>query len=192
MHGMEWMQKVMYVLFVLIEVCTAAFEIQCLHIYDSLKQHVRSSHTWPVLEDADACMADAFIKKSLMYMNSTTLDKGDGVFVLTNDSLALAELLTFSLMGRHFDNAGTNDGFFFKWNRYYETLSVELAPCEFSRPLYNFVLLFTLLTLLSIVVMQQQVKMKSEQSEPVQPEKEKVNGGAVGFRSPATAVRAPL
>lgn len=185
MHGMWSMQKVVYVLFVLIEVCTAAFEIQCLHMYDSLKQHVRSSHTWPVLADADACMSDAFIKKSLMYMNSSTLDRGDGVFVLTNDSLALAELLTFSLMGRHFDNAGTKDGFFFSWNRYYETLSVELAPCEFSRPLYNFVLLFTLLTLLSIVVMQQQVKMKAEQDEPAQPENDKVSG-PLAFRNSAT------
>ena len=189
MHGMWSMQKVVYVLFVLIEVCTAAFEIQCLHVYDSLKQHVRSSHTWPVLADADACMSDAFIKKSLMYMNSSTLVRGDGVFVLTNDSSALAELLTFSLMGRHFDNAGTKDGFFFSWNRYYETLSVELAPCEFSRPLYNFVLLFTLLTLLSIVVMQQQVKLKAEQDEPVQPENDKVSG-PVAFRNSAT-VRAP-
>jgi hypothetical protein len=60
---------------------------------------------------------------------------------------------------------------------------VELAPCEFSRPLYNFVLLFTLLTLLSIIVMQQQVKLKTEASDPAQLEKEKANGGAVAFRS---------
>ena len=184
------MKKMCFLIFVIMTACTSAFEIQCLHVYESLKKHVRSSHTWPVLEDADACMADAFIKKSLMYINSTTLEKGDGVFFLTNDSLSLAELLAFSLMGRHFDNAGTNDGFFFNWNRYYETLSVELAPCEFSRPLYNFVLLFTLLTLLSIIVMQQQVK-KAEESAP-QTETEKANGGAVAFRSSATASRGPV
>jgi hypothetical protein len=184
MHGMQCMKKNVYLLlFVIMSACTGAFEIQCLHVYESLKRHVKSSHTWPVLEDADACMADAFMRKSLMYINSTTLEKRDGVFVLTSDSLSLAELLTFSLMGRHFDNTGTNDGFFFNWNRYYETLSVELAPCEFSRPLYNFVLLFTLLTLLSIIVMQQQVKLKSEASDPAQLEKEKANGGAVAFRT---------
>jgi hypothetical protein len=43
--------------------------------------------------------------------------------------------------------------------------------------------LFTLLTLLSIIVMQQQVKLKTEASDPAQLEKEKANGGAVAFRS---------
>ena len=78
-----------FLIFVIMTACTSAFEIQCLHVYESLKKHVRSSHTWPVLEDADECMADAFIKKSLMYINSNTLEKGDGLFFLTNDSVSL-------------------------------------------------------------------------------------------------------
>jgi hypothetical protein len=116
-----------------------------------------------------------------MYTNTSTLQISDGVFILTNDSLALAELLTFSLMGRHFDYQGLNKGFFFSWNRYYETLSLELLPCEFSRPLYNFVLLFTLLTILCILVMQMHVKAETSTSNPTSEEK----GGSikpVGFK----------
>jgi hypothetical protein len=118
-------------------------------------------------------------------MNTTTLKKSAHVFHLTNDSFSLAELVTFSLIGRHFIAQETNQVFFFNWNRYYETLSVDLLPCEFSRPLYNFVLLFTLLSLLSFVVMQQYVKVKLE---PVATslEKDKVNAVPVAFRSTTT------
>ena len=186
MHDMQCMSKVsVLILFVIVDY-TSALEITCLHVYESLKKHVRSSHAWPVLEDADACMSDALIRKSLMFINSDTLHIENDAFQLTNDSAALAELLTFSLMGRHFDQQATNQGIFFNWNRYYETLSVDLLPCEFSRPLYNFVLLFTLLSLLSFVVMQQYVKVKLE---PVATslEKDKVNAVPVAFRSTTTA-----
>jgi hypothetical protein len=135
-------------------------------------------------------MSDALVRKSLMYIDSDTLHIENDVFVLTNDSSALAELLTFSLMGRHFDQEATSQGVFFSWNRYYETLSVEVLPCEFSRPLYNFVLLFALLSLLSFVVMQQHVKAKPEPSVAPAVDKEKVNGCAVAFRSTTTARQA--
>ena len=187
MHHVQCMAKVVgFVLFVFVS-CTSALEIKCLHVYDSLKQHVRSSHAWPVLEDAHACMSDALVRKSLMYVSSDTLHVENDVFLLTNDSVALAELLTFSLMGRHFDQQASNQGIFFNWNRYYETLSVELLPCEFSRPLYNFVLLFTLLFLLSFVVMQQYAKVKAEPSTAPAVEKETANAGPVAFRSTTTA-----
>jgi hypothetical protein len=122
-----------------------------------------------------------------MYIDSDTLRIENGVFLLTNDSSALAELLTFSLMGRHFDQEATTQGIFFRWNRYYETLSVELQPCEFSRPLYNFVLLFTLLSLLSFVVMQQHAKVKAEPSIAPAAGAEKANACPVAFRSTTTA-----
>lgn len=183
---MQRMSKVIVLILFVIVDYTSALEIKCLHVYDSLKQHVRNSHAWPVLEDADACMSDALVRKSLMFISSDTLHIENDAFQLTNDSLALAELLTFSLMGRHFDQQATNQGTFFKWNRYYETLSVELMPCEFSRPLYNFVLLFTLLSLLSFVVMQQYVKVKPEPIAATL-EKEKVNAVPVAFRSSTTA-----
>ena len=181
MHGVHDMSKVLLCLIFTVLHCASALEIKCVDVYDSLKRHVRNSHAWPVLQDVDACMSDAFIRKSLMYTNTSTLQISDGVFILTNDSLALAELLTFSLMGRHFDYQGLNKGFFFSWNRYYETLSLELLPCEFSRPLYNFVLLFTLLTILCILVMQMHVKAEASTSNPTSEEK----GGsikAVGFK----------
>ena len=158
MHGVHNMLKVLLCVLVVLAHSVSALEIKCMDVYDSLKKHVRNSHTWPMLQDVDECMSDTLIKKSLMYTNTTTLQISNGVFILTNDSLALAELLTFSLMGRHFDYQGAQKGFFFNWNRYYETLSLELLPCEFSRPLYNFVLLFTLLTILCILVMQMHVK----------------------------------
>ena len=186
MHDIQHMSKVIVLILFVIFDYTSALEIKCLHVYDSLKQHVRSSHDWPVLEDADACMSDALIKKSLMFISSDTLHIENDAFQLSNNSLALAELLTFSLMGRHFDQQATNQGIFFNWNRYYETLSVELLPCEFSRPLYNFVLLFALLSLLSFVVMQQYVKEKPEPVS-VSLEKEKVNAVPVAFRSTTTA-----
>ena len=190
MHDLQGMSKgIVFILFVLVW-CTDALEIKCVHLYDSLKRHVRSSHGWPALENADACMSDALIRKSLMYINSDTIQASHDAFILTNDSVALAELLTFSLMGRHFDQQATNQGIFFNWNRYHETLSVELLPCEFSRPLYNFVLLFTLLSLLSFVVMQQYVKAKPEPSIAPVAEKEKVNTPAVAFRSTTTARQA--
>ena len=136
-------------------------------------------------------MSDAFVRKSLMYMNSTTLQKVNGAFYLRNDSLALAELLTFSLIGRHVVHQGAKSASFFSWNRYDSTLSLETLACEFSRPLYNFVLLFTLLTILCIVVLQDNVKLKSD---PCQPPPEtacahEAHAGAVGFRTAATGGR---
>ena len=145
----------------------SAHEISCEHLYDNLKLYVQSSDGCPVLGDLDACMADSFIRKSLMHVNTTTLQKSGNAFRLTNDSFCLAELLTFSLIGRHFVAQQTKQVFFFNWNRFHQSLSLEQLPCEFSRPLYTFVLLCTLLTVLCIVVLQEQVKKKDP---PLQPE----------------------
>lgn len=165
-----------------------AYEISCAHLYDNLKRHVRSSDAWPALQDADACMSDAFIRKSLMHMNTSTLAQSGDVFYLSNDSFSLAELVAFSLLGRHFIAQETNQAFFFEWNRLHRTLSLELLPCEFSRPLYSFVLLCALLTILCIVVLQEQVK-KTEACPPAEAEHERESGGAVAFRKTATTAR---
>jgi hypothetical protein len=90
-------------------------------------------------------MADAFVIKSLMHMNTSILTESNGVFLLTPDSRALAELVTFSIIGRHFIQQEGKQSFAFAWNRYHGTLTLELLPCEFSRPLYSFVLLCALL-----------------------------------------------
>lgn len=182
MHGIHDMLYVLLCVLVVIVHSAGAVEIKCSDVYDSLKMHVRSSHAWPILQDVNACMSDALIRKSLMYTNTSTLQISDGVFILTNDSLALAELLTFSLMGRHFDYQGGGKGFFFSWNRYYETLSLELLPCEFSRPLYNFVLLFALLTILCILVLQLNAKAEPSHSNETEKGKDASSIKAVGFR----------
>jgi hypothetical protein len=165
-----------------------AYEIKCAHLYDNLKMYVRSSDGWPVLGDLDACMADSFIRKSLMHMNTTTLQKSANVFRLTNDSFSLAELLTFSLIGRHFIAQETKQVFFFNWNRLHQTLSLEQLPCEFSRPLYTFVLLCTLLTVLCIVVLQEQVK-KKDPPHPLGDGREKESAGVLSFRKCARLPR---
>lgn len=166
----------------------SAYEISCAHLYENLKRNVRSSDAWPALEDADACMSDAFIRKSLMHMNSSTLAQSGDVFYLSNDSFSLAELVAFSLLGRHFVAQETKQAFFFEWNRLHTTLSLELLPCEFSRPLYSFVLLCALLTILCIVVLQEQVK-KTEACQQAEAEHEREGGGAVAFRKTATTAR---
>ena len=57
----------------------------------------------------------------------------------------------------------------------------ELLPCEFSRPLYDFVLLCALLTILCMVVLQEQVKTHTAASQTVC---DKQNGSEiVGFTS---------
>lgn len=145
---------------------SSAYEISCAHVYDNLKRYVRSSDGWPALENLDACMADSFIRKSLMHVNTTTLQKSGNAFQLTNDSFSLAELLAFSLIGRHFIAQETKQVFFFNWNRLHQSLSLEQLPCEFSRPLYTFVLLCTLLTVLCIVVLQEQVRKKDPPPKP--------------------------
>ena len=160
---------------------SSAYEISCSHLYDNLKKYVRSSDGWPLLEDVDACMSDSFLRKSLMHMNTTTLQKSANVFHLTNDSFSLAELVTFSLIGRHFIAQETNQVFFFNWNRLHQSLSLEQLPCEFSRPLYTFVLLCTLLTVLCIVVLQEQVK-KNDPSHALDDGREKETAGVVSFR----------
>lgn len=160
---------------------SSAYEIRCSHLYDNLKMYVRSSDGWPVLADLDACMSDSFIRKSLMHMNTTTLQKSGNGFHLTNDSFSLAELVTFSLIGRHFIAQETNQVFFFNWNRLHQSLSLEQLPCEFSRPLYTFVLLCTLLTVLCIVVLQEQVK-KNDPSHALDDGREKETAGVVSFR----------
>ena len=167
-----------------------AYEISCAHLYDHLKRHVRSSDAWPALQDADACMSDAFVRKSLMHMNTSTLAKAGDLFILSNDSFSLAELVAFSLLGRHFIAQETNQAFFFEWNRLHRTLSLELLPCEFSRPLYSLVLLCALLTILCIVVLQEQVK-KTEASLHVEAEHEVGREGAcaVAFRKTAASAR---
>lgn len=170
--------------------CSAgsAHEISCAHLYENLKRNVRSSDAWPALEAADACMSDAFIRKSLMHMNASTLAQSGDVFILSNDSFSLAELVAFSLLGRHFVAQETKQAFFFEWNRLHTTLSLELLPCEFSRPLYSFVLLCALLTILCIVVLQEQVK-KTEACQQAEAEHEREGGGAVAFRKTATTAR---
>ena len=142
-----------------------AAQIECGDVYASLQQHVRSSQAWPALEDKQACMSDAFILKSLMHMNTSMLQQSNGVFLLTDDSRALAELLAFSIIGRHFIQQEVKQSFAFNWNRYHGTLTLELLPCEFSRPLYDFVLLCALLTILCVVVLQEQVKVHAAASQ---------------------------
>jgi hypothetical protein len=152
-------------LFVLVCVPGQALQIECGDVYASLQQHVRSSQAWPALENNEACMTDAFITKSLMHMNASTLQKSNGVFLVTHDSRALAEILTLSIIGRHFVQQEAKQSFAFRWNRYHETLTLELLPCEFSRPLYDFVLLCALLTILCVVVLQEQVKVHTARSQ---------------------------
>ena len=169
---------------------SSAYEIRCAHLYDNLKMYVRSSDAWPALGDADACMSDAFIRESLMHMNTTTLSSSGDVFHLTNDSFSLAEVLAFSLIGRHFIAQEPKQVFFFDWNRLHRTLSLELQPCEFSRPLYTFVLLCTLLSILCMVVLQEQVK-KVETCQALDAEKDREGAAAVAFRRTATTARLP-
>ena len=169
---------------------SSAHAIRCEHLYANLQRFVRSSDAWPALEDADACMADAFVRKSLMHVNASTLAQSGGVFHLTNDSFSLAELLAFSLIGRHFVAQDTKQVFFFDWNRLHRTLSLELLPCEFSRPLYTFVLLGTLLTILCIVVLQEQVK-KAEACEASGAAQDREGAAAVAFRKTASTARLP-
>ena len=168
-------------LLLLLCVCGQAVQIECGDVYASLQQHVRSSQAWPALESNQACMSDAFIMKSLMHMNTSMLQESNGVFSLTHDSRALAELLTFSVIGRHFVQQEAKQAFAFRWNRYHGTLTLELLPCEFSRPLYDFVLLCALLTILCVVVLQEQVKVHTATA---QTGGEKQKGiGIVGFTS---------
>jgi hypothetical protein len=152
-------------LFVLACVPGQALQIACGDVYASLQQHVRSSQAWPALDSKESCLSDAFIRKSLMHVNTSTLHESNGVFVLTHDSRALAELLTFSMIGRHFVQQEAKQHFAFTWNRYHGTLTLELLPCEFSRPLYDFVLLCALLTILCVVVLQEQVKVHAATSQ---------------------------
>jgi hypothetical protein len=152
-------------LLVLVCVPGKALQIECGDVYASLQQHVRSSHAWPALENNQACMADAFVIKSLMHMNTSILTESNGVFLLTPDSRALAELVTFSIIGRHFIQQEGKQHFAFRWNRYHGTLTLELLPCEFSRPLYDFVLLCALLTILCVVVLQEQVRVHAATSQ---------------------------
>ena len=168
-------------LLLLLCVSGQALQIECGDVYASLQQHVRSSQAWPALENEQACMSDAFIVKSLMHMNTSMLRQSHGVFVLTDDSRALAELLTFSVIGRHFVQQEAKQGFAFSWNRYHGTLTLELLSCEFSRPLYDFVLLCALLTILCVVVLQEQVKVHTATSQPGS-DREKGNA-IVGFAS---------
>jgi hypothetical protein len=142
-----------------------ALQIECADVYASLQQHVRSSQAWPALDSKQACLSDAFIITSLMHMNTSMLRQTDGVYVLTDDSRALAELLAFSIIGRHFIQEEGKQNFAFSWNRYHGTLTLELLPCEFSRPLYDFVLLCALLTILCVVVLQEQVKVHAAASK---------------------------
>jgi hypothetical protein len=87
------------------------------------------------------------------------LQESNDALVLTHESRALAELLALSIIGRHFVQQEGKQHFAFRWNRFHGTLTLELLPCEFSRPLYDFVLLCALLTILCVVVLQEQVKV---------------------------------
>ena len=62
-----------FLLLVLVCVPGQALQIECADVYASLQQHVRSSQAWPALESNQACMTDAFLLKSLMPMNTSTL-----------------------------------------------------------------------------------------------------------------------
>jgi len=167
-----------WLLLMLVCVPGQAVQTECGDVYASLQQHVRSSQAWPALESKQACMADAFIIKSLMHMNTSLLRETNSAFVLSSDSRALAELLAFSVVGRHFVQQEGRQHFAFEWNRYHKTLTLELLPCEFSRPLYDFVLLSALLTILCVVVLQEQVKVHAATAQPAG---DKPRGGAIGF-----------
>jgi len=175
--------KTLYPLLPLVLLCVPgqALQIDCADVYASLQQHVRSSQAWPVHESTEACMADAFIIRSLMHMNTSVLQASNSAFLLTEDSDALAELLAFSLIGRQFVQQDGGQHFAFSWNRYHRTLSLDLLPCEFSRPLYDFVLLCALLTILCVVVLQEQVKVHAATAQTA---RDKPTGIAiVGFSS---------
>jgi len=146
-------------LLVLLCASSQALQIECGDVYASLQRHVRSSQAWPALENKQACLADAFVVKSLMHMNGSVLQESNDALVLTHESRALAELLALSIIGRHFVQQEGKQHFAFRWNRFHGTLTLELLPCEFSRPLYDFVLLCALLTILCVVVLQEQVKV---------------------------------
>ena len=165
-------------LLVLACVSSQALQIECGDVYASLQRHVRSSQAWPVYDSDQACMADAFILKSLMHMNTSVLQESNGAFFLTDDSRALAELLAFSIIGRHFVQEEGRQNFAFTWNRFHGTLTLELLPCEFSRPLYDFVLLCALLTILCVVVLQEQVKVHAATAQPGGAAEK---GNAIGF-----------
>jgi hypothetical protein len=146
-------------LLVLLCASSQALQIECGDVYASLQRHVRSSQAWPALENKQACLADAFVVKSLMHMNGSVLQESNDALVLTHESRVLAELLALSIIGRHFVQQEGKQHFAFRWNRFHGTLTLELLPCEFSRPLYDFVLLCALLTILCVVVLQEQVKV---------------------------------
>ena len=112
-------------------------------------------------------------------MNTSVLQASNNAFSLTDDSDALAELLAFSLIGRHFVQQEGGQHFAFSWNRYHRTLSLDLLPCEFSRPLYDFVLLCALLTILCVVVLQEQVKVHAAAALTGS---EKQKEGVINFR----------
>ena len=175
--------KDLYPLMLLVLMCVPGqgLQIDCGDVYASLQRHVRSSQAWPVHESTEACMADAFIIRSLMHMNTSVLQASNSAFSLTEDSDALAELLAFSLIGRQFVQQDGGQHFVFSWNRYHRTLSLDLLPCEFSRPLYDFVLLCALLTILCVVVLQEQVKVHAATAQTA---RDKPTGIAiVGFSS---------
>ena len=146
-------------LLVLLCASSQALQIECGDVYASLQRHVRSSQAWPALENKQACLADAFVVKSLMHMNGSVLQESNDALVLTHESRVLAELLALSIIGRHVVQQEGKQHFAFRWNRFHGTLTLELLPCEFSRPLYDFVLLCALLTILCVVVLQEQVKV---------------------------------
>jgi hypothetical protein len=167
---------------------TNAYEIECRHLYYHLKRHIRSSHDWPTLDEPDVCMSDAFIRKTMMYTNTSMLQSTDTEFVLSNDSMMLAELVALALIGRHFVQQEAKQVFFFTWNQYHKTLSLDLLPCEFSRPLYNFVLLCSLLTIFGIIVLQGQIKAQSKVAD-VSAEKDATRAPPLCFRESATTAR---
>jgi hypothetical protein len=177
-----------FVVMALALVETHAYEIECRHLYYHLKRHIRSSHDWPTLDEPGVCMSDAFMRKSMMYTNTSMLQSTGTEFVLSDDSMMLAELVALALIGRHFVQQEAKQVFFFTWNRYQKTLSLDLLACEFSRPLYNFVLLCSLLTIFSIIVLQSQIKAQSKVEE-VSDDKDATRAPALCFRNSATTTR---
>jgi len=129
------------------------YSVDCREFYAAVASYVDCGGQCPDMVTVDDCAKSGLVHKMLLYEDSMNISNATVVYNLQGDAPALARLLVFAAIGRHFARQPGVTTPHFRWDAYTDTLALNRLSCEFQRPLYGFILIVTLLVVVVAVGM---------------------------------------
>jgi hypothetical protein len=129
------------------------YSVDCREFYAAVAAYVDCGGQCPDMVTVDDCAKSGLVHKMLLYEDSMNISNATVVYNLQGDAPALARLLVFAAIGRHFARQPGVTTPHFKWDAYTGTLALDQLSCEFQRPLYGFILVVTLVFVVVFVGM---------------------------------------